>query len=121
MVIDTRNVQVVVGTTWARAHLENTHYLWHALYKYARFYCLLLFGESQAYAVAKAMSDGLTFIPPYDDPHTISGQGTIGDEIMRQVVHFLSPSFVRGPKLVPCHFLCTSLRCPGPLLCGGVK
>jgi threonine dehydratase len=39
----------------------------------------------QAYAVQKAVAEGLTFIPPYDDPHTISGQGTIGDEILRQV------------------------------------
>ncbi len=39
----------------------------------------------QAYAVEKAVREGLTFIPPYDDPHTISGQGTIGDEILRQV------------------------------------
>jgi hypothetical protein len=29
--------------------------------------------------------DGLTFVAPYDDPHTIAGQGTIGDEILRQV------------------------------------
>jgi len=31
------------------------------------------------------VSDGLTFVAPYDDPHTIAGQGTIGDEILRQV------------------------------------
>lgn len=41
--------------------------------------------EAQAAAVARAVKEGLTFIPPYDDPYTIAGQGTIGDEIMRQV------------------------------------
>jgi threonine dehydratase len=34
---------------------------------------------------ARAVRDGLTFVAPYDDPHTIAGQGTIGDEILRQV------------------------------------
>jgi threonine dehydratase len=41
--------------------------------------------EAQAAAVARAVTEGLAFIPPYDDPYTIAGQGTIGDEIMRQV------------------------------------
>ncbi|EFJ39510.1 hypothetical protein VOLCADRAFT_108615 [Volvox carteri f. nagariensis] len=40
--------------------------------------------EAQAAAVARAAAEGLTFIPPYDDPYTIAGQGTIGDEIMQQ-------------------------------------
>jgi threonine dehydratase len=40
--------------------------------------------ETQAHAVQRSIAEGLTFIPPYDDPHTISGQGTIGDEILRQ-------------------------------------
>lgn len=33
----------------------------------------------------RAVREGLTFVAPYDDPHTIAGQGTIGDEILRQV------------------------------------
>jgi threonine dehydratase len=41
--------------------------------------------ETQAAAVEMSAKDGLMFIPPYDDPFTIAGQGTIGDEIMRQV------------------------------------
>lgn len=41
--------------------------------------------EAQAYAVARAAADGLAFVPPYDDPYTIAGQGTIGDEILRQM------------------------------------
>lgn len=38
------------------------------------------------------MRDGLTFVAPYDDPHTIAGQGTIGDEILRQVCVVGAPS-----------------------------
>jgi hypothetical protein len=34
----------------------------------------------------RAIREGLTFVAPYDDPHTIAGQGTIGDEILRQVI-----------------------------------
>eukprot|EP00798_Chlamydomonas_sp_ICE-L_P019886 gene19886-26590_t len=41
--------------------------------------------ETQAYAAARSVEDGLVFIPPYDDPYTIAGQGTIGDEILGQV------------------------------------
>ena len=41
--------------------------------------------ETQAAAVQMSAREGLIFIPPYDDPYTIAGQGTIGDEIMRQV------------------------------------
>lgn len=41
--------------------------------------------ETQAAAVQMSARDGLVFVPPYDDPFTISGQGTIADEIMRQV------------------------------------
>jgi threonine dehydratase len=33
----------------------------------------------------RAVRDELVFVAPYDDPHTIAGQGTIGDEILRQV------------------------------------
>ncbi|KAF8072663.1 TD1 [Scenedesmus sp. PABB004] len=40
--------------------------------------------EAQAHAQARALAEGLTFVAPYDDPLTIAGQGTIGDEILRQ-------------------------------------
>ena len=33
---------------------------------------------------ARAAADGLVFVAPYDDPYTIAGQGTIGNEILRQ-------------------------------------
>jgi threonine dehydratase len=40
--------------------------------------------EAQAAALSRAAEEGLTFIAPYDDPYTIAGQATIGDEILRQ-------------------------------------
>lgn len=33
----------------------------------------------------RSIKEGIAFIPPYDDPYTIAGQGTIGDEILRQI------------------------------------
>ena len=33
----------------------------------------------------RAVTEGLTFVAPYDDPYTVAGQGSIGDEILRQV------------------------------------
>jgi threonine dehydratase len=41
--------------------------------------------ETQAHAQARAAAEGLVFVAPYDDPYTVAGQGTIGDEILRQV------------------------------------
>lgn len=41
--------------------------------------------ETQAYAQARAASEGRVFIAPYDDPYTIAGQGTIAAEILRQI------------------------------------
>ena len=38
----------------------------------------------QAYAIAKAEEEGLTYIHPFDDPYVIAGQGTVGVEILRQ-------------------------------------
>ncbi len=42
------------------------------------------FDESNRYAIARAQTDGLTFIPPYDDALVIAGQGTIAMELMQQ-------------------------------------
>ena len=39
----------------------------------------------------RAVKEGLTFVAPYDDPYTIAGQGTIGDEILRQVSYNTLP------------------------------
>ncbi|MEO0801698.1 MAG: threonine ammonia-lyase, biosynthetic [Cyanobacteria bacterium J06642_2] len=49
---------------------------------------VVLFGDTydDAYAHARQLETdkGLTFVHPFDDPHVIAGQGTIGMEIMRQ-------------------------------------
>ncbi|MBI2717301.1 MAG: threonine/serine dehydratase [Rhizobiales bacterium] len=41
-------------------------------------------GEAEVFARAYAEVEGLTYIPPYNDPDVIAGQGTIGAEIERQ-------------------------------------
>jgi threonine dehydratase len=38
--------------------------------------------ESATHAKELAERDGLTFVPPFDDPHIIAGQGTIGLELL---------------------------------------
>lgn len=49
---------------------------------------VVLFGDTYDDACARARQleteKGLTFVHPFDDPHVIAGQGTIGMEIMRQ-------------------------------------
>jgi len=42
------------------------------------------FDEAAAYARKAAEEEGLTSIPPYDDPDVIAGQGTVGMELLRQ-------------------------------------
>ncbi|KAL3689658.1 hypothetical protein R1sor_015967 [Riccia sorocarpa] len=42
------------------------------------------YDETQAYAKQRALEDGRVFIPPFDDPDVIAGQGTVGLEIGRQ-------------------------------------
>ncbi|MHC2117997.1 pyridoxal-phosphate dependent enzyme, partial [Stenotrophomonas geniculata] len=39
---------------------------------------------SNRYAIERAQTDGLTFIPPYDDELVIAGQGTIAMELVQQ-------------------------------------
>lgn len=50
---------------------------------------VVLFGETfnEAYEHAKELSrtQGLTMIPPYDDPDVITGQGTIAHELIGQI------------------------------------
>ena len=41
--------------------------------------------EARAEAEAIAVREGLTFIPPFDNPHVIAGQGTIALEILEQM------------------------------------
>lgn len=49
---------------------------------------VVLFGDSfsdaYGHAVALVEQTGATYIPPFDDPDVIAGQGTIGLEILRQ-------------------------------------
>lgn len=42
------------------------------------------FDEAAARAQELMASEGLTYIPPFDDPDVIAGQGTVGMEILRQ-------------------------------------
>ncbi|KAF8906503.1 threonine ammonia-lyase [Gymnopilus junonius] len=42
------------------------------------------FDEAKAECARLASSHGLVFVPPYDDPLVIAGQGTIGMEILKQ-------------------------------------
>ncbi|KAJ9559011.1 hypothetical protein OSB04_013625 [Centaurea solstitialis] len=43
------------------------------------------YDEAQAYAKKRGVKENRTFIPPFDHPHVIAGQGTIGMEIVRQL------------------------------------
>ncbi|MDE6872610.1 MAG: threonine ammonia-lyase [Bacteroidales bacterium] len=52
------------------------------------------FDAANAAAVEYAQRSGKTFIPPFDDPKIIEGQGTIGLEISRQVDKPLDYIFV---------------------------
>jgi threonine dehydratase len=42
------------------------------------------YAEAQSHAERLAKESNLTFVHPFDDPLVIAGQGTIGDEIVRQ-------------------------------------
>ncbi|KNA23108.1 hypothetical protein SOVF_027270 [Spinacia oleracea] len=42
------------------------------------------YDEAQAYAKNRAEEEGRTFIPPFDHPDVIMGQGTVGMEIVNQ-------------------------------------
>ncbi|KAF8045429.1 hypothetical protein N665_4950s0001, partial [Sinapis alba] len=59
---------------------------------------VILFGDSydeaQAFAKQRAEEQGLTFIPPFDHPDVIAGQGTVGMEITRQAKGPLHAIFV---------------------------
>jgi threonine dehydratase len=54
------------------------------------------FDEAKAECARLAANHGLTFIPPFDDPLVIAGQGTIGMEILKQMPdsHSLDGIFV---------------------------
>ncbi len=52
------------------------------------------YSEAQLHCDRLAAENGMTFIHPFDDPMVIAGQGTIGDEILRQRPDNLSAIFV---------------------------
>ncbi|ONK65295.1 uncharacterized protein A4U43_C07F35660 [Asparagus officinalis] len=52
------------------------------------------YDEAQSYAKLTAEQEGRTFIPPFDHPDVIVGQGTIGMEIVRQFKAPLHAIFV---------------------------
>ena len=52
------------------------------------------FDEAAAHARSAAEAEGLTAIPPYDDPEVIAGQGTVGMELLRQRPRGLDAVFV---------------------------
>ncbi|KAL0744031.1 hypothetical protein Bca4012_085544 [Brassica carinata] len=52
------------------------------------------YDEAQAFAKQRAEEEGLTFIPPFDHPDVIAGQGTVGMEITRQAKGPLYAIFV---------------------------
>ncbi|KAE8690052.1 Threonine dehydratase biosynthetic [Hibiscus syriacus] len=52
------------------------------------------YDEAQAYAKKRAKEEGLTFVPPFDHPDVIIGQGTVGMEIVRQTLGPLHAIFV---------------------------
>lgn len=43
------------------------------------------FDEAKVECARLALAHGLAFVPPYDDPLVIAGQGTIGMEILKQI------------------------------------
>ncbi|QXH33352.1 threonine ammonia-lyase, biosynthetic [Pseudomonas muyukensis] len=59
---------------------------------------VVLHGESFPHALAHALaladSQGATFVPPFDDPDVIAGQGTVAMEILRQHPGRLDAIFV---------------------------
>ncbi|KAJ8534012.1 hypothetical protein K7X08_007336 [Anisodus acutangulus] len=52
------------------------------------------YDEAQAYAKERAEAEGRTFIPPFDHPDVIVGQGTVGMEINRQLKENIHAIFV---------------------------
>ncbi|MDX1756855.1 MAG: threonine ammonia-lyase, biosynthetic [Marinobacter sp.] len=52
------------------------------------------FDEAAAHAAELVEKQGLTYIPPYDDPDVIAGQGTVAMEMMWQFTHPLHAVFV---------------------------
>ncbi|MDG9968177.1 threonine ammonia-lyase, biosynthetic [Achromobacter mucicolens] len=52
------------------------------------------YSDAYAHAQMLAQEQGLTFVPAFDDPYVIAGQGTVGMEILRQHPEPLHAIFV---------------------------
>ena len=52
------------------------------------------YDEALAYTLDRAASADMVFIPPYDDPDVIAGQGTVGKEIHQQCPEHIEAVFV---------------------------
>ena len=52
------------------------------------------YAEAQQTCAELQRTTGLTLIPPFDDPLVVAGQGTIGDELLRQSQRALTAVFV---------------------------
>ncbi|GAA0152500.1 dehydratase [Lithospermum erythrorhizon] len=52
------------------------------------------YDDAQAYAKKRAEEEGRTFVPPFDHPDVIIGQGTVGMEIIRQMKDPIHAIFV---------------------------
>ncbi len=52
------------------------------------------YDAAQAKAIALCNEAGAVFIPPFDDPDVIAGQGTVATEILRQCAHSPDAVFV---------------------------
>lgn len=52
------------------------------------------YDQARAYAERLVTERGLSYVPPYDEPDVIAGQGTIGMEILSQHAHPLQAVFV---------------------------
>ena len=78
---------------------------------------VVLWGDSYADAYAHALelatTSGATFIHPFDDPLVIAGQGTVGDEIVRQRPGEFDRDFrAGGGRRRAAAMLATSRPCP---------
>ncbi|MEJ2481110.1 MAG: threonine ammonia-lyase, biosynthetic [Acidihalobacter sp.] len=52
------------------------------------------FDEAFAHTMTLVESEGLVFVPPFDDPLVIAGQGTVGMELLRQHAGLIDAVFV---------------------------
>jgi len=52
------------------------------------------YSDAEGYARTLCEKEGKVYVPPFDDPDVIAGQGTIGAEIVRQFPHSIDAIFI---------------------------